>query len=191
MNIKKPGSALYVIGERKDECGGSAYYEVLEQLLGAPRDALLGASMPQPSFDDVARQMRLVIDASRSGLLLSCHDISDGGMLLALFEMLMPVRKEGGTIGIELDLDALRSPLAADKLLFSQSPGFIVEVPGEQVENFLALGKRHTIEAKRIGTTVASAAMNIRHKDATVLHEPLSTLKALWEDSVSKALDCQ
>ena len=189
MHIKAAGSALYLIGERKDECGGSAYYEVLEQMSGAPRDALLGSAIPQPDTEDAAKQMRLVIDAARAELLLSCHDISDGWMLLALFEMLMPVRKIGGGLGMDIDLSALRSSLSADRLLFSQSPGFIVEVSAEQKKHLESLSAKHGVPACRIGGTTASSALCIRNGGATLLDEQMGPLRTRWEESLSHILD--
>ncbi|MDD5623729.1 MAG: phosphoribosylformylglycinamidine synthase subunit PurL, partial [Candidatus Peribacteraceae bacterium] len=121
MQLKRPDSLLLFVGERADECGGSAYYEVLEELTSAPRDSLLGTNVPQPDFAAVQREITFVTHMIREGAILSCHDISDGGLLMALFEMTLPQRKMGRDIGCSVDLDSLKSPLRSDVLLFSQT----------------------------------------------------------------------
>ena len=52
--IKEPGSIIFMIGERKDECGGSAFYDILGEL---------GVNVPQPDFAEVKRQILFVTEA--------------------------------------------------------------------------------------------------------------------------------
>ncbi|MDD5470061.1 MAG: phosphoribosylformylglycinamidine synthase subunit PurL, partial [Candidatus Peribacteraceae bacterium] len=104
MQVKNSGSALYLIGERRDECGGSLYYQVLEELTQARRDALLGENVPEPNFREVSCQIRCVTQAIGQDLVAACHDISEGGLLMALFEMFAPQRKVGRNLGADIDL---------------------------------------------------------------------------------------
>ncbi len=189
MQVEHSGSRLFLIGERKDECGGSAYYEVLEQMCGAERDALLGSSLPKPDFADVTKQMQLVINACAKDLLLSCHDISDGGLLLALFEMLLPRRKLGGTLGVDIDLALLTSSLSADKLLFSQTPGFIVEIAPTHVQAFTTLSETHDMQVADIGAVNGGGKLTIMHGKHSVLSEHIVGLRETWERSLTEVLD--
>ncbi|MBI4129433.1 phosphoribosylformylglycinamidine synthase subunit PurL, partial [Candidatus Peregrinibacteria bacterium] len=111
MQVKQSGSFLFLVGDRRNECGGSSYYHMLEEMGKLPRDSALGAFLPQPDFASVGRMMHVVTSAIDAALVRACHDISDGGLLLALFEMTLPQRKLGGKIGIEISLDALHSAL--------------------------------------------------------------------------------
>ncbi len=45
MHFKKPDSSTVLIGERKDECGGSVYYELHDEL---------GANLPKPDLTTFA-----------------------------------------------------------------------------------------------------------------------------------------
>lgn len=191
MPLKRAGSALYLLGERKDECGGSAYYEVVEQILAAPRDALLGSSMPQAAFPELASMMHTVIAAASEGLLFSSHDISDGGMLLALFEMLMPQRNVGGNLGVDVNLATLHSLLAPDRLLFSQTPGFVLEVAEENISAFEKLCASNSIRPQRIGTVNASGTLRIASGTSTILEESVAQLLDTWDRSLADALDGQ
>ncbi|MBM3500580.1 MAG: phosphoribosylformylglycinamidine synthase subunit PurL, partial [Armatimonadetes bacterium] len=70
MQLKHSGDALYLVGPRYDECGGSAYYQALD--LG------LGANVPQVRWDAQRAAISGILDAIDAGLLAACHDISDG-----------------------------------------------------------------------------------------------------------------
>ncbi len=191
MQIKKAGSHLYLIGERKDECGGSAYYEILEAATGAARNELLGSQLPHPDFDEVTKQMTLIIDAVGSGLLLSSHDISDGGLLLTLFEMLMPQRKIGGSLGVTIDVGSLKSSLSVDKLLFTQTPGFVVEVAPNNNETFLALCKKHSVSAHAIGIVTGAKTLHVKNGVHDLLSQDIEELKKIWEQALPMALEQQ
>ncbi len=189
MQIKRPHSTLYLIGDRKDECGGSAYYEVLEQMAGAARDAFLGSCLPRPDAKVLAKQMQLVIDAARDGLALSCHDVSDGGLLLALFEMLMPQRKTGGVFGATVDIEALARALSVDRVLFSQTPGFVVEVAGEHTVAFMNLARLNGIMPVRLGMVDDSGVLKVSSGPKLIIDAKLTDLRGVWESTLEQMLD--
>jgi phosphoribosylformylglycinamidine synthase len=188
MALKKDSSELFLIGERRDECGGSAYYEILEESAGVPRDSLLGANLPKPSFEKLASDMRFLIDAVHAGHVLSAHDISDGGLLLALFEMALPHRKVGGTIGIETDIASLGENLRDDTLLFSQTPGFVVEVEKEKASALRALAQKKGVRLFPLGRATRDSSFIVRSGNQTLIHEPLSALRLIWEKGLADAL---
>ncbi len=120
MQLKKAGSKLYLLGERKDECGGSEYYRLMGQL---------GAKVPQPNFKEVRAELKAVIAGIDQGLILSAHDISDGGLAVCLVEMACGGRGKG-QLGFTVDLSKV-GELPNDKKLFSETGGFVVEVQDE------------------------------------------------------------
>ncbi len=191
MQMQESGSRLLLIGERKDECGGSAYYEVLEEMAGAERDALMGSTLPQPNFTDVAKQMQLVISAIGKGLVLSCHDISDGGLLLALFEMLCPQRKINHGLGASLDLATLRSPLSADRILFSQTPGFLIEIAPNSIKDIQKIAGGLGVSVTDIGCTDESGRMVIKNGDQSLVEEEHAILQRIWETALAARLDAR
>ncbi|MFH0868574.1 MAG: phosphoribosylformylglycinamidine synthase subunit PurL, partial [Candidatus Woesearchaeota archaeon] len=78
MKIKKEKTSLFLAGARKDELGGSVYYEI---------NGKLGKNVPEIDFAEQRSMIYAVIDCIQDGLLLSCHDISDGGLFTAIAEM--------------------------------------------------------------------------------------------------------
>ncbi len=184
MQIKSPDSSVMLIGERRDECGGSAYYQILEELSGAPRDDLLGANVPKPDFKETEEMLKFILENISSNHILSCHDISNGGLLLSAFEMLLPQRKLGGTIGLELDLEALKSPLNSEKLLFSETHGFLVETSRESASEMLLEAEKIGLEAKVIGKTSKEASFKVSHGEINLIHQELKNLTQIWQNGL-------
>ncbi len=187
LRVQKAGSSLILLGERRDECGASAYYEALEVLMKSA-GPILGTTVPKPVFAEILPRIKLLRDAAKQHCVLASHDISDGGLLLALYEMLLPVRKIGGVIGAEIDLDALGSTLRSDTLLFSQTQGFVVEVPADQLPAFEALAKTHGVAWTAIGTTVEQSKFTVKRGKTTLIDESLQDLRRIWDAGLADAL---
>ena len=125
MDLKQAGDVLYLLGETKDELGGSYYYRLV---------GLVGNRAPgmAPAGPATARALHRAISA---GLMRACHDCSEGGLAVALAEMVL-----AGGLGANISLaDVPRSePMANDEwLLFSESNGrYVVEVAAGRVAEF-------------------------------------------------------
>lgn len=91
-DFKDSGNLIYLLGETRGEIGGS----LLSQLLGWE-----GGEAPAMPDDPLARY-RALHAAMRSGLIQSCHDLSEGGLAVALAEMCL-----GGRLGAKVDLLAI------------------------------------------------------------------------------------
>jgi phosphoribosylformylglycinamidine synthase len=113
-DLKRAGSRLVLVGETFDECGGGF---------------LCGGEAPSVR-PGAPRVMRAVADLIRSGCVLACHDLSEGGLAVAAAEMAI-----GGDLGVRIDLDRLPlgEPIERDDIkLFSESPTrFLLEVEGD------------------------------------------------------------
>ncbi|MEK7218581.1 MAG: AIR synthase-related protein, partial [Patescibacteria group bacterium] len=188
MQCKEKGSILLLIGEPKDECGGSAYYEVLEGMAGALHDSLLGSNVPRPDFASVGTLISCVTKLVGEGSVISCHDVSDGGLLLALFEMLIPRRKIKKGFGMDIDLASYDGKLRTDTLLFTQSPAFIIEVdPGEQ-DDVVHYCAEKGVPVHLLGNVTDTGVITIRRNGMT-LRFPFKELHELWLEGLEKAWD--
>jgi phosphoribosylformylglycinamidine synthase II len=117
MDVKRPGDLVYLLGVTRDELGGSEYYE----MLGA-----LGKNVPKVDAPYALSLFRAVNRVQGLGILASCHDLSDGGLCVALAE-----KAFAGGFGIRVDLREVKTegPLREDTLLFSETPSrFLVTV---------------------------------------------------------------
>jgi len=120
MDLKKEDSLLYLVGETKDEMGGSEYYRMRGGKSG---------NVPKVDVARLEKSMDEMLRAHSKDLILSCHDISLGGLGVALAEMCI-----AGDQRIEI---SLQSEMRGDKLLFSESnTRWIVEVDKEDRKEF-------------------------------------------------------
>lgn len=170
MQLQHGGSRLYLIGKRLDECGGSAYYQILASLLTRSTSEFLGVHVPHPNIHDASREISLVAASIQQGLIASAHDISEGGLALALVEMTMPQRGISRNIGVSIQLDFLDASLRSDVALFSETGGFILEVTEENADAFEAAVQRSGCLCQVIGKTmVNSTAYTVRRGDTTLI----------------------
>ncbi|MEO8402059.1 MAG: phosphoribosylformylglycinamidine synthase subunit PurL [Gammaproteobacteria bacterium] len=135
-NLKQTNSLLILMGERKDECGGSVYYDLHGEL---------GANVPKPDLSRIAAEIRGMYDAIQQGLVLSAHDISDGGLAVALAEMTFK-----HNIGVTVDVPG---DLSSAKKLFSETGGFVLEVAKDKMPALKKVFAHYHIPLLLLGET--------------------------------------
>ncbi|NUQ01241.1 MAG: phosphoribosylformylglycinamidine synthase subunit PurL, partial [Armatimonadetes bacterium] len=158
VQLKQPGNMLILAGARRDELGGSAYYEVVH--------GLHGRNLPQPDFDLERGAIHGTIDAIASGGVKSCHDISGGGLLVALAEMVIGgwafgrcgARLDLAAVPFEGEVDESRRVLAS---LFGETGGFLLEVVPEQVDEVLSIYADRGVAAAVVGEVLAEAQLDV------------------------------
>ena len=90
--FKAAGDLIYLIGKTYDELGGSEFYRLFGEL---------GENVPVVRKEEARKLYFKVMAANGRGLLESCHDLSDGGLAVALVEAAF-----GGGLGVEMELAA-------------------------------------------------------------------------------------
>jgi phosphoribosylformylglycinamidine synthase len=168
----EPGDAIVLLGEPTDELGGSEYLQAIHGVLaGAP-----------PACDLLAE--RALIDAlltaiERDGV-RSAHDVSDGGLAVALAECCIGNR--AAPIGAEIDLGDW-AHLSRRALLFGEGQGrIVVSTPDPAV--VLAVAAAHGVPARAIGTVrQAPAGFTIRI-GTPVLVSDVASLADAFHDAI-------
>ncbi len=138
-HFQKLDSVVLMIGERKNELGGSVYYSLYDEM---------GANVPKPNLEEVKNQIFALTDCIDDGLVLSCHDISDGGVASTLAEMTF-----GNDIGCDINID---SNLLNEKLLWSETGGFILEISLENVDEIKTIFSHVELDVYEIGKTIGN-----------------------------------
>ncbi len=126
MDAKSPGNLIYIIGLTKDELGGSYF----NKLNGG-----LGNNVPKVDVKTAKKTFEKLSGIISKGIIRSCHDLSEGGLAVALSEMAF-----SGDLGMDIDLKDAPKDTSIDKtykLLFSESNSrFIVEIKKENKRAF-------------------------------------------------------
>ncbi len=134
----KNGNSIYLIGDTKNEFGGSLY---LKKFYGE-----VCGEHPKIDFSKELKLWDLVIDANKNGLLKAAKDVNVGGIAVALGKMACR-----GNIGFDVDL-----AIVDHKLIFSESLSrAIVEVEPQNCQKFEELAKQVGINIANIGVTIA------------------------------------
>ncbi|MFH0770713.1 MAG: phosphoribosylformylglycinamidine synthase subunit PurL [Candidatus Peregrinibacteria bacterium] len=188
MSFKSPGSLLFLLGGRKDECGGSLYYEVLEETGNFARDALLGSRVPVPDLPLLSKQIEFLMALREKKLITSCHDISDGGLLMALFEMTLPQRKTGGGVGCRVDLTDAADSLRTDAALFSETGGFILEADPNQAKTIIRIAEERGCPLTELGRTTREPVLEISRNGTTLISEELPHFHEIWQNALTLRL---
>ncbi|REJ93442.1 MAG: phosphoribosylformylglycinamidine synthase, partial [Planctomycetota bacterium] len=171
MDLKQPGNVLFLVGETKAELGGSHFLQVGGQPTGSPADE----AVPVVDLKTAPAIFEAVHSAIRGGLALSCHDLSEGGLAVALAEMAF-----AGGLGVDVELSPADDPTAV--ILFSESnTRFVVEVPPESAEEFAA----SVPQCRRIGVVTRKASMVVRVDTLTVIEESIDELKSAWQQPLA------
>ncbi len=169
-DAKKPGNLLFIVGETKDELGGSHFYKIHDQI---------GPNVPKLDLEKAPKIARKIAEAIDSGLVASCHDCSEGGLAVALAEMAF-----AGSVGIEANLNALpKSPDCSDvdSQLFSESNSrYIVEIEPENYDSFAKL--MLNLPFGQIGKVTDEKTLVIKScLGKTVINLDLDSMKQAWQ----------
>ncbi|MDQ3329159.1 MAG: AIR synthase-related protein, partial [Planctomycetota bacterium] len=168
MDLKRPGNPIFLIGETRDELGGSHFALV---------NGLAGGQVPTLDAGRSRRIFTALHSAIRQRLVRSCHDLSEGGLAVSLAEMAF-----AGGFGVEIDLAPLAATGLPDgSLLFSESnTRFAVEVTPENAKAFESAFT--DLPCSRIGTVDADDRLRVRGgQGATVIDSKLADLKEAWQ----------
>ncbi|MFO3585292.1 phosphoribosylformylglycinamidine synthase subunit PurL [Legionella pneumophila serogroup 1] len=167
FDFKKSDSLLILIGERKDECGGSVYYQLHNEL---------GSNVPKPDLSLFNREIHAVSSAIQHGLVNAAHDVSEGGVAVALAEMSFK-----NSLGVAVQING---ELSTDKLLFGETGGFILEIDKQHKAAFDKLVTQYQVPYMVIGHTTEQPVLQMN----SVINLPVEEARQAWENGLRERL---
>ena len=168
-DFKNEGDMVLLIGENKEELGGSQYLNIIHDLrTGAP---------PELDLEREKNVQRAVSEVIAQRLASNAHDCSDGGLAVALAECCIL-----GGRGAVIKLD---DPIRPDTLLFGETQSRIIVgvAPGNQAK-VAALCKKHGVPCTAIGVVKGDALVINNYVKASV-----AELKRLYTQAIPKAVE--
>ncbi|MFI6696454.1 phosphoribosylformylglycinamidine synthase subunit PurL [Streptomyces sp. NPDC050433] len=162
------GQLLYLLGDTREEFGGSAWSQVIHDHLGG--------LPPKVDLDREKLLGEILISASRDGMIDAAHDLSDGGLIQAVTESCLRGGK-GARLVVPDGLDAFTA-------LFSESAGrAVVAVPRSEELRFTDMCAARGLPATRIGV-VDGEEVEVQGEFSI----PLSELRAAHEGTIEALL---
>ncbi len=135
-DFKNEADEIFLIGENKEELGGSQYLNVIHQLVKGNPPAL--------DLDKEQGVQRSVLEMIKQQLLLSAHDCSEGGLAVALAESCI-AGNQGAVITLS---DSIRK----DALLFGETQSrIIVSAPSGSRKNIESICEERNVSCALIG----------------------------------------
>ena len=170
MDFKQAGDLVYIVGITNNELGGSEYFEA---------HGFTGNSVPRVNAHRAKELMDRLSRAIEKGLVRACHDLSQGGLGVAVAEMAL-----AGELGATIHLNSvpLGGPIdREDFILFSESnTRFLAEVTPECSEGFEEM--MGGLQLAPIGQVANSETLEIYGLDnRRVVAISLRELKEAWQ----------
>jgi phosphoribosylformylglycinamidine synthase subunit PurSL len=169
MDLKQAGNLLYLVGETKNELGGSHFALVND---------LAGGAVPAVDPHAAKRTFAALHQAIQSGLVRSCHDLSEGGLAVAVAEMAF-----AGGYGAKADLDAVavtgdvNDPVV--KLFSESNTRFVCEVTIDRAADFeQALTG---VPVVKIGDVTADGRLTFITNNSVAVDAEIRVLKEAWQ----------
>ena len=174
QRLKKGGHAIYLVGERYGELGGSLYHDVIHnERSGRP---------PSIRWEEEVPAIHMVGALVEDGHVRACHDISRGGLLVALAEMIMA--GDGPLPGARIDIDSIGGDRTDAECLFCEAGGFLLEVDraGEAILRDEA--EKRTVPLFRIGEVTDRGELCVQSRGSTVVKIEGERLRSVWKGAL-------
>jgi phosphoribosylformylglycinamidine synthase subunit PurSL len=127
MDFKKEGDLIYVVGETKDELGGSELYNHFNEV---------GKNAPKVNSEKARKLYQKIYELNQKNILNSCYSIVNGGIIIGLAKKAI-----SGKLGAEINLNNFNEiknkNLSKEKLLYSETQSrFIITIDKNNKEIF-------------------------------------------------------
>lgn len=167
------GEIIVLLGRHEAHIGGSEYLFL--------RTGMIAGDAPPIDLEYEKRLQSLCLELTASGFITSAHDISEGGLAVALVEACIGgERIIGATIG-SMDFDTTRS----DFLLFGEAQSLIIVTTTlDNLGSVLSMAKRYDVDAKAIGETMSEHRLRI----ANFIDLSLDDARDRYENAIPQAM---
>ncbi|MGY4786809.1 phosphoribosylformylglycinamidine synthase subunit PurL [Bacillus sp. OHL2] len=165
QSFQQAGDVIFVIGETKEEFAGSELQKMTE--------GRIYGKAPEIDLDVELTRQEALLAAIQNGLVQSAHDVSEGGLGVALAESTFGTDGLGAHIQIDLNSEAS---------LFSETQSrFVVTVKPEHREAFAAAVK----DAKEIGTVTNDGLFTVKNQEGQQwIHAAVNELERAWKGAI-------
>lgn len=164
------GATVVLLGETRPEFSGSAWADTVH--------GHLGGLPPQVDLAAEAALGEVLVTAAEQGLAAAAHDVSDGGLAVALAESAL---RGGRGVRVNVDADVFTA-------LFSESGArAVVAVPPDRLASFRALAAERAVPVTELGA-VGGDGLSVTHPQGSV-QIPLDELRRAYESALPALMD--
>lgn len=169
MDLKESGNYLVVVGETKNELGGSHFYKV---------NGLEGANVPTVDLELAPKIAGKVSEAIQAGLIESCHDCSEGGLAVAMAEMAF-----AGGLGVDADVNDIAASedckTGFAKLFSESNSRYVMEISEGNFDKVMEIFAG--LPFGKVGQVTDSGKVKIDDAGSNVIDLNISEIKEAWQ----------
>jgi len=165
--FKKTDDLIYLIGETRQELGCSEY---------ALMKGVTGGVVPTVNPYNAMISYRQIHESLQEKIIRSAHDLSDGGLAVALCESAF-----SGETGVIVSLDPISDDLSPIEKLFSESPSrILVSIDPDDEKRFIEIFKGTALA--KLGRVTEDRKVRISHENKEIFAEDIDILKKTWKE---------
>ena len=162
-DFKASGDLIYQIGTTYDELGASEFYKLFNEL---------GANVPKVRKEEAKDTYLKMMQANEQDLIVSAHDISDGGMLTALAECII-----GTDFGVKVTTENLGNLTTNAKFFAESHSRFIVSIKPENKDKFENIFGN---KANYLGEVINEKNLYVFENELNISYIDLASLEDAW-----------
>ena len=170
----KADDILVIIGETKNEMGGSEYLEYIH--------GFIGGNCPKVDFKKSKKNMNIVLEIIRKNLAKCVHDCSKGGLAITISELCMNNR-----IGCKISFDKIPSKnLKNDELLFSESHSrYLIVVEKKNLNKIKKLLSKKNLDYNILGNFGGTKIL-FKKNSVNIANLSVEKLRLNWMSSLEE-----
>ncbi len=183
--FKEVGDVIILLGETREELGGTEYLKVVH--------GIVGGRPPEMDLNLEVRVQKVCLEAMERGWVKSAHDVSDGGLAVALAECCFWA--EPGAAGCEVTLETGIRP---DAVLFGESQSrVILTVKEDDLSSLLAMARSMEVAAGVLGRVVdgrlsvglvTTGGTGKKSTRRVLMDEPTQELYKIWRNALPEKM---
>ena len=176
--ISNSDQNIILIGGLPHELGGSYF---LQTEFGKKE-----GNCPSVNLAEEKKVQDFLIKTIESGHIRAAHDLSEGGLLVAIAEMLF----ENPELGADFSIDSLGESNRLDALLFGESQGrVLLSVSNENLDKVLESAKNDSLTVMNLGTSTDSGRLKLSVAGNEILDSEVNKLNKIWSESIPEKMN--
>ena len=166
LNIEEETALFLIKLNDKNRMAGSIFSEVTESKYKDTPDI--------DSVDDFKSMFTCIQEMISDQIILSIHDISDGGLITSLLEMCFTKK-----VGMRLDLSGIDN---INEQLFSEESGFVIQVKKDDSNSIIESLNKKGLIVKEIAN-IEDKNFTIVKEEAELFNEPIIEIEKIWRET--------
>ena len=190
--FRNEGDAIVLLeGKRQDARVKTAAAEPLNQFSSSEyAKTIHGIVAGTPTAIDLTAEKRLIeylVKLAGEKIILSAHDVSDGGLAVTLAESCFA--SDGFSANVTLDVDP-ESEAAEAAIFGERGARVVVSLPASSLASVSAVAAQYNVNVQQIGT-VSRGDFRIQYNGTPVIHGDIDSFRKIWASRIESAIEAR